>query len=513
MDIRRAWRFSTYFLLLYTCFFKHTTGISQKSKCQNRIDQYNSNHHIQCCSEEDKLYDTRTHLCCGESLYPRYDNGSILDCCAGKVYKVKESLCCNEVFYPNRSSDQYGCCKSAVYDFTENMCCDSQLHELQYTKFCCGNKTYDVYEKYCFQDQEILNLWENKCGGHKYDTREFICCSETLINRTHQDLRCCGYTSFNTNLQNCIDKRVVRKGYRWCPNYGEYDLKTHDCCEGHLKERKGTSWRCCGKEIIDYAMNKCCAGKKFDKRTQHCCGGKVIQIVDKCCAGQVLDKNMHVCCGKTLFTEEQMLQKRLPYHDRCCPTWPDGGTSYDSENFVCTLENKVVRKANRQQLCGREEYNPSVDLCCNSRVFKNASRDGMSCCLPNASIYNPKTHVCCFGVRKKGTRCVRTQYRLRCPRFCRRRKITMRKYCNNFQARKASYEVFKNVKKQMKLLRSSKSCRCVYKKKRRKRLCKGKPCRTFKGLVGILVEERRGYAKLYLRQKMQNNGKHLCRSL
>ena len=32
--------------------------------------------------------------------------------------------------------------------------------------------------------------------------------------------------------------------------------------------------------------------------------------------------------------------------------------------------------------------------------------------------------------------CVRTQYRLRCPRFCRRRKITMRKYCNNFQGNK-----------------------------------------------------------------------------
>ena len=99
-----------------------------------------------------------------------------------------------------------------------------------------------------------------------------------------------------------------------------------------------------------------------------------------------------------------MLQKRLPYHDRCCPTWPDGGTSYDSENFVCTLENKVVRKANRQQLCGREEYNPSVDLCCNSRVFKNASRDGMSCCLPNASIYNPKTHDCCNGTKIKNIR-------------------------------------------------------------------------------------------------------------
>lgn len=74
---------------------------------------------------------------------------------------------------------------------------------------------------------------------------------------------------------------IVHKPISVCFVDGEYDLKTHDCCEGHLKERKGASWRCCGKELIDYAMNKCCAGKKFDKRTQHCCGGRSTLLILK----------------------------------------------------------------------------------------------------------------------------------------------------------------------------------------------------------------------------------------
>ena len=100
--------------------------------------------------------------------------------------------------------------------------------------------------------------------------------------------------------------------------------------------------------------------------------------------------------------KEKIIQKKNIYDDKCCSR--DGGMSYDSVNFVCTMENKIVKKANQRTLCGREEYNPSHDLCCNYRVFKNASRDGMSCCPPNASIYNPKTPDCCHGTKIKHIR-------------------------------------------------------------------------------------------------------------
>ena len=102
--------------------------------------------------------------------------------------------------------------------------------------------------------------------------------------------------------------------------------------------------------------------------------------------------------------KEKIIQKKNIFDDKCCSTWSDGGTSYDSVNFACTMENKIVKKANPRTLCGKEDYNPSVDLCCNSRVFKNASSDGMSCCFPSTSIYNPKTHDCCDGTKIKHIR-------------------------------------------------------------------------------------------------------------
>lgn len=54
---------------------------------------------------------------------------------------------------------------------------------------------------------------------------------------------------------------------------GEYNTTTHACCEGHRKEKTGKSWRCCGKDMIDYNVEDCCAGKSYNKRNQQCCSG------------------------------------------------------------------------------------------------------------------------------------------------------------------------------------------------------------------------------------------------
>lgn len=54
---------------------------------------------------------------------------------------------------------------------------------------------------------------------------------------------------------------------------GEYNTTTHACCKGRLKVINGASWRCCGKEIIDYGLENCCAGKRYNKRNQQCCKG------------------------------------------------------------------------------------------------------------------------------------------------------------------------------------------------------------------------------------------------
>lgn len=59
---------------------------------------------------------------------------------------------------------------------------------------------------------------------------------------------------------------------------GEYNTTSHACCKGHRKEKYGKSWRCCGREIIDYNVEDCCAGKSFNKRNQQCCKGNYFGV-------------------------------------------------------------------------------------------------------------------------------------------------------------------------------------------------------------------------------------------
>lgn len=124
---------------------------------------------------------------------------------------------------------------------------------------------------------------------------------------------------------------------------------------------------------------------------------------DICCSGQRLDQTTQVCCFKTLFREEEIVQKSELYHDKCCQTLK-GGVSFDSVNSFCSYSNKVENKSLADPECKRQNYDSEKDLCCNSKLFRNALKDGMACCHPSASIYNPKSHVCNFGVPKKRKR-------------------------------------------------------------------------------------------------------------
>lgn len=97
------------------------------------------------------------------------------------------------------------------------MCCSSKLHKFHHTSSCCGNETYDVREKYCFQDRLIIGLWESKCGDNIYNTSEYMCCNKTLIPHKYSH-RCCGSLSYDPSNNDCVGNHVVQKGHRWCPN-------------------------------------------------------------------------------------------------------------------------------------------------------------------------------------------------------------------------------------------------------------------------------------------------------
>lgn len=96
------------------------------------------------------------------------------------------------------------------------MCCGVNLHKLQFTSLCCGNQTYNAREKQCFQNMIIIGLWESKCGDDNYDTREHICCKKTLIHKNSSSLRCCGSSSFDPSINECVGNRIIQKGYQWC---------------------------------------------------------------------------------------------------------------------------------------------------------------------------------------------------------------------------------------------------------------------------------------------------------
>ncbi|XP_078314541.1 uncharacterized protein LOC144619699 isoform X3 [Crassostrea virginica] len=365
--------------------------------CNGTLYSVKSN--VSCC--HNTPFDKRFNICCGGQLRPKPELDTPVACCGTDPITDKNSLCCNGTLY-SKNPNEYGCCGSKPYEFRKDRCCQDTVYKLSEKEECCKNRTFNRFEQQCYREQEVLNITDNKCGGVVYNTRVFECCGGRL-HPFYKGVECCKSEAYNLSSHTCAHGHVVRKHFSWCKASGEYDPEQYGCCEGRLKRKTKWSWRCCGSELIDYDDYDCCAGKKFNKRNENCCGGRVIQKEETCCAGKVLNRPTQVCCEKTLLMEEKIIRKKNTYDDKCCST-SDGGESFDSVNFVCTMENKIVKKANQRTLCGKEEYNPSVDLCCNSRVFKNAYRDGMSCCLPNASIYNPKTHDCCHGTKIKHIR-------------------------------------------------------------------------------------------------------------
>ncbi|XP_065944620.1 uncharacterized protein [Magallana gigas] len=546
---------------LRVCGVANKYDPKQNMCCNGTLYPFNVD--ISCC--DNAVYNKKTQLCCGGQLRPRSVLNESVECCGTSPYNSKESLCCKGRLYEYKYPNKYSCCGSKPYTLDKDMCCESEVYEWSNKSLCCGNRTFNRDLQYCFNKQEILDLHESKCNGVKYDTRESVCCGSTTLHPNNKTQRCCGSMIFDKRSHYCVYGHIVTKYNSWCEPEGEYNATTHACCKGHLKVINGASWHCCGKEIIDYSLENCCSGKRFNIKNQQCCKDKIIKFEDKCCSGLQLNQATHLCCDKTFFREEERVQKSKPYHDGCCPTH-EGGVTYDSVNFVCTIEYKVenklsmldhkcgtekydpkkdlccnsqlfkgelkdgmscchpsasiynpktevcsygvVKKSMLGPKCGIENYDPMKDLCCNSTLFKNALKDGLPCCHTNASIYNPKKHVCCLGVRKKGKSCRKPRYRLRCPRRCKLKKMNLKRYCRKFLSKTGRFEVKRNIRR---LIKRSKSCRCVY-AKRQKKTCKGKQCVSFKKVIGISVEEE-NTTTLYIKRKKENFVRRTCKQV
>ncbi|XP_052698861.1 usherin-like isoform X1 [Crassostrea angulata] len=488
---------------LRVCGVANKYDPKQNMCCNGTLYPFNVD--ISCC--DNAVYNKRTQLCCGGQLRPRSVLNESVECCGTSPYNSKESLCCNGCLYENKNPEKYHCCGSKPYTFYKDMCCKSEVYEWSDKSLCCGNRTYNRDLQYCFNKQEILDIHESKCNGVKYDTRESVCCGDTTLHPYSNNQRCCGFEIFDRRSHDCVYHHIVTKGNSWCNTEGEYNTTTHACCEGHRKEKTGKSWLCCGKDMINYNVEDCCGGKIFNIRNHQCCSGQILKMEDVCCSGQRLNQTTQVCCGKTLFRKQEIVQKSASYHDKCCPTL-GGGVSYDSVNFVCNYNDTVVNKSLLDPLCKGQRYDPKKDLCCNSKLFKNALKKGWSCCHPSASIYNSKKHVCCSGVRKKGKSCRKPRNRIRCPRRCKLKKLNLKRYCKRFLSNTGRFEVIRNIRR---LIKRSKSCRCVY-AERQKKACKGKQCVSIKKVIGISVEEE-NTTTLYIKRKKENFVKRVCKQV
>ncbi|XP_061173368.1 galaxin-like [Saccostrea echinata] len=371
---------------------------------------HNKSRDVLCC--KDNLYNSTTHICCNQILRPKSRLNERISCCGSDPYDPEKSLCCNGIKH-EKSSKLYGCCDTKPYRLSHDMCCISKVHGQAKKMQCCGTETFDRERQYCYNDHEILDLYEGKCGNTKYSTLEHVCCDRNLISNK-KGRRCCGSSLFNPKVNDCDMKHIVQRGFLWCES-GEYNPDTHDCCEGQLKKKNGSSWRCCGARIINYDVYGCCgAGHPYNKRNEQCCGGNIIKTEEKCCANQHMNSTQ-LCCGKTRYRNEEVIIKKEPYHDKCCPH-KCGGISYDSVNSVCSWENTVIEKTKTFNICGEKTYNPEVDLCCNLKIFKKKRQKGMKCCYPSSTIYHPKTHFCENGEIKS-----------LCPARC--EKITLKNFC------------------------------------------------------------------------------------
>lgn len=517
-----------------------------------------------CCN--NTVYNNKTQLCCGGQLRPISVLNQSVECCGTIPYNSKESLCCNDRLYEYKNPKNFSCCGSKPYTLDKDMCCISEVYEWSKKSLCCENRTYDRDTQYCFNDREILNINESICNGVKYDTRKSVCCGGTTLHSHNISQRCCGSKIFDRRTNDCVYDHIVTKHNSWCDPVGEYNTTTHACCKGRRKEINGTSWRCCGAEMIDYNVENCCAGKSFNERNQQCCSGQIIQMEDLCCFGQRLNQTTHVCCDETFLRRGEIVHKSAPYHDKCCPT-QEGGVSYDSVNSVCTYNNKVVNKSLLGPKCKEEKYDHKKDLCCNSQLFKGAIKDGMSCCHPSASVYNPRTeecsngvvkksllgpkcgiekydpvkdlccnstlfknslkdgwscchlnasisnpkkHVCCFGAKNKGKSCRKLKYRLRCPSRCKLKKMNLKRYCKRFLSNTGRFEIKRNMRR-LRSIKRNNSCRCVY-ARRQKRQCKGKQCVSFKKVIGISVEEK-NTTKLYIKRIKSSKGEKFVKRI
>lgn len=104
-----------------------------------------------------------------------------------------------------------------------------------------------------------------------------------------------------------------------------------------------------------------------------------------CCGNQSYFPRQELCCSQE--TDKIVITKTASDHDQCCPNGPTG-----------QLYSSCKRaKPGPSNLCGKEPYNQSRDLCCNNEVHRDGKALGKKCCMSSTWAYFENNETCCFN--------------------------------------------------------------------------------------------------------------------
>ncbi|KAI4891383.1 hypothetical protein NFI96_025940 [Prochilodus magdalenae] len=217
-----------------------------------------------------------------------------------------------------------------------------------------------------------------------YEDRTHLCCGpefEKVLQhkKTRHDL-CCGKAFYNPRNECCCDEtlQVVRM-----------DPENSKCCQKrdpltgsgspHSKQQMGLDPQSHSEEYQELTKVRKAPGVS----ALQCCGAKPYQLSEEgvlCCNGQ--------------------LYRNQPAGSMCA-----GNVPYSPDTY--TVCQKRVHLPASKQCCGKESFDPHMEICCNghsainrlslSALRHKRSRVDMACCGFNAYSPSAGKHKCCSG--------------------------------------------------------------------------------------------------------------------
>ncbi|XP_069117039.1 uncharacterized protein [Argopecten irradians] len=280
-------------------------------------------------------------------------------------------VCCNKTVIPNKN--RFHCVKNHLLPINQDLCprkTENGIENIPYspsTEWCCNgtvvakNRTLGRNETCC--STGVIDLSTQKCCANKHPYSIFdYCCGETVVNSKEM---CCGRTVLNDNQVCC---KEANRAFPVTKRKRFHD----DCCNGQSYQRAS---RPC---VLPTKSTPQCGREPWDPNRDSCCNNRLYK-------GKK-GKNFRCCGGHLLNTDYQECIHSRP-RNRTTSTPPkDSRTT----NRPPKDNNKFCRKGTKKR-----KIRKRIDQCCSNRFYKNARRNGLSCC--GAGIYNKTSHKCCFN--------------------------------------------------------------------------------------------------------------------